>query len=114
MSRGAWIASVASSECNEPQCLCASPLRLRMKTSQSGVFGVAIVLLLFRGLRELTCFPLLGIRRRGLTHPSAVIMRLAPRREAIAIARPVAGQHLVELGPVDRAVAPVPFRRLRH
>ena len=41
-------------------------------------------------------------------------MRLAPRREPIAVARAVAGEHLIELGPVDRAVAPVPFRVLRH
>src|SRR5689334_6183544 len=85
-----------------------------MKTSQSGVFGVAIVVSLFRGLRELTRFPLLGIGSRRLAHPGALVMRLAPRRQPIAVARAVAGQHLIELAPVDRAVAPVTFRILRH
>src|SRR6516164_6530783 len=101
MSRAACSAIVASAACSEPQCLCASPLRLRMKTSQSGVFGVAIVISLLRGLRELARLALLGISGRCLAHPGALIMRLAPRRDAIAIARAVAGQHLIELGPVD-------------
>src|SRR6185437_12586539 len=114
MSRAAWMASVASAACSEPQCLCASPLRLRMKTSQSGVFGVAIVPSLFRGLRELARLALLGISGSRLANPGAVVMRLAPRRDTIAIARAIAGQHLIELGPVDRAAAPVTFRILGH
>src|SRR5712671_4602861 len=110
MSRAACSAMVASLACSEPQCLCASPLRLRMKTSQSGVFGVAMVPLLFRGLRELATLALLGISRRRLAHPGAVGMRLAPRRYPVAIARAVAGEHLLEFVPVDLAVAPMTFR----
>src|ERR1700752_997229 len=98
MSRAACSAMVASAACSEPQCLCASPLRLRMKTSQSMVFGVAIAISLLCGLRELSRSALLGVSGCRLAHPSALVMRLAPRREAFAITRAVASQHLLELG----------------
>src|SRR5689334_13946532 len=114
MSRAACSAMVASLACNEPQCLCARPLRLRMKTSQSGVFGVAICPLLFRGLRKLAPLALFGIGGRRLAHPGAVSVRLAPRRHALAVAGAVAGEHLLEFAPVDLAVTPVSFRILRH
>src|SRR5882724_2702859 len=107
MSRAACSASVVSAACSEPTCLCASPLRLRMKTSQSGVFGVAITSLLFRGLRVLASFSLFGIGRCGLAHPGAVVVRLAPRRKSVAVAGAVAGQHLIEFFPVDRAIFPI-------
>src|ERR1700730_6017250 len=105
MSRAACSASVASVACNEPTCLCARPLRLRIKTSQSGVFGVAIMtsLKLRRGLATLALF---GIGPRGLAHPGAFIMGLAPRRDPLAVARAVAGEHLPEFFPVNRAVFP--------
>src|SRR5215213_4629632 len=114
MSRAACSASVVSEACSEPTCLCASPLRLRMKTSQSGVFGVAMTvpLSLFGGLRGLPAPAFLGIGRGGLAHPGALVMRLAPRRQPVAVARAVAGQHLLELIPVDRAVFPMPLRTL--
>src|SRR6185437_10163764 len=114
MSRAACSASVASAACSEPQCLCASPLRLRMKTSHRGVFGVAIDNSLFGGLRELATLTLLGIGGSPLAHPGALLVRFPARREAIAIARAVAGQHLSKLVPIDLAVAPVTFRILRH
>src|SRR5665647_3002753 len=109
MSRAACSASVASAACSEPTCLCASPLRLRMKTSHSGVFGVAIMISssLFGCQRDLSVLALLGVSRCVLTHPGALVMRLAPRRHAVAVAGAVAGQHLLELDPVDRAVFPV-------
>src|SRR5512138_1586309 len=107
MSRAACSAMVASAACSEPQCLWASPLRLRMKTSQSMVFGVAIAISLLCGLRKLARSAFLGVNGRRLAHPGAVVMRLAPRSEAITVARAVAGQHLLELSPVDLAVAPV-------
>src|SRR6266702_5469296 len=114
MSRAACSAMVASLACSEPTCLCASPLRLRMKTSHSGVFGVAIVISLLGGLCGLTMRALRGISGGRLTHPGAIIVRLASRGDAIAIAGAVAGKHLLELGPVDLAVAPVPVSILRH
>src|SRR5262249_29527922 len=114
MSRAACSAMVASLACSEPQCLCASPLRLRIKTSHSGVFGVAIIASLSRGLRSRPLSSLLGIGRGGLAHPGAIVMRLAPRRQPLAIAWTVASEHLLELRPVDRAVAPMPLRILRH
>src|SRR6185295_18614439 len=115
MSRAACSASVASVACKEPTCLCASPLRLRIKTSQSGMFGVAIFgFSLLCGLQGGTLLPLLGIGQRGLAHPSAIVVCLAPRRETIAVAGTVAGQHLLELLPVDRAVFPVAAGVLFH
>src|SRR6059058_941664 len=107
MSRAACSASVASVACSEPTCLCASPLRLRMKTSQSGMFGVAISISLLGRLQGRPLPALLGIGHRRLAHPGAVLMRLAPCREAIAVAGTVACQHLLEFFPIDRAVFPV-------
>src|ERR1700743_56276 len=114
MSRAACSASVASSACSEPTCLWASPLRLRMKTSHNGVFGVAILTSLFGSLQARPSPALLGMGRRGLAHPRARFMRLAPRRQTFAVAGAVAGQHLVEFFPVDRAVLPVSRRVLLH
>src|SRR6516162_6117533 len=114
MSRAACKAIVASLACSEPTCLCASPLRLRMKTSHSGVFGVAIVISLFSSLGGLAILALLGVGRSGLAHPRAILMSLAPRGDTIAIAGTVAGQHLLEFGPVDLAVAPVSIPILCH
>src|SRR5229473_2435791 len=117
MSRAACNASVASEACSEPTCLCASPLRLRMKTSHSGVFGVAIVtsLNIYRGLRRsLAALAFVGIGLRRLAHPRAFVMRLAPRRQPVAVARTVAGEHLIEFVPVDRAVHPVAGLVLLH
>src|SRR5258707_11496675 len=107
MSRAACSASVVSAACSEPTCLWASPLRLRMKTSQSGVFGVAMVISLFRRLRVRALLALFGIGQRRVTHPGTVVMRLAPRRQPVAVAGAVAGQHLIELFPVDCAVFPI-------
>src|SRR5450755_2918715 len=102
MSRAACNAMVASLACSEPQCLCARPLRLRMKTSHSGVFGVAIMTSckLFGRLRGLPVPALVGIGLRRLTHPGAVVMRLASRRQPVAIAGAVADQHLLEFVPI--------------
>src|SRR6266481_10225505 len=112
MSRAACSASVASLACSEPTCLCARPLRLRMNTSHSGVFGVAIMtsLILFGGLCRLPLLALFGIGLRRLAHPGAFVVRLASRREPVAVARAVAGQHLLEFIPVDFAVFPVSRR----
>src|SRR4051795_11626290 len=104
MSRAACSASVASDACSEPTCLCASPLRLRMKTSQSGIFGVAMLISLFGRLQRRALPALLGIGQCGVANPGAFLMRLASCCEAIAVAGAVAGQHRVEFAPVDRAV----------
>src|SRR5215475_8532336 len=98
MSRAACSAMVASLACSEPQCLCASPLRLRMKTSHSGVFGVAIVISLLGSLRGLAMLALRSIAGCRLAHPGAFVMRLAARGDAIAVAGAVAGKHLLEFG----------------
>src|SRR6185437_8842259 len=99
MSRAACSASVVSVACSEPTCLCASPLRLRIKTSQSGVFGVAMLISLLGGLQCRALPALLGVGQCGLTDPGAFLMRLASCCEAIAVAGAVAGQHRVELAP---------------
>src|SRR5262245_49336378 len=114
MSRAACSAMVASLACSEPQCLCASPLRLRMKTFHSGVFGVAIIASSSRGLRRGSLSSFLGMGSGSLAHPGAVLMRLPARRQPFAIAGAVAGEHLLELRPVDRAVAPMSVRILGH
>src|SRR5438309_50791 len=114
MSRAAWIAIVASLACSDPTCLCASPLRLRMKTSHSGVFGVAIVISLLGCLCGLTLCALGGIASCRLAHPGALIVRLAACRDTVTVAGAVAGKHLLEFGPVDLAVTPVPIRILNH
>src|SRR3989442_8870666 len=114
MSRAACSASVASVACSEPTCLCASPLRLRMKTSQSGMFGVAIMFSLFCGLRDRARFTLLGKSQRRVANPGAVVVRLAPRREAVTGAGAVAGQHPIEFFPIDRAIFPVTVFVLLH
>src|SRR6476620_2900399 len=110
MSRAACSASVVSAACSEPTCLCASPLRLRMKTSQSGIFGVAIAFPLLGRLQGRSLPALFSISQRGIAHPGAVVMRLAPRVEPVAVAGAVASQYLLELVPVDRAVFPVSVR----
>src|SRR5580704_2132123 len=108
MSRAACSASVVSAACSEPTCLWASPLRLRMKTSHKGVFGVAMTIsLLFGSLRGLSVLAFLGIGLCCLTHPGALVMGLAPRRQPLAVAGAVAGQHRIEFPPVDRAVLPM-------
>src|SRR5471030_281542 len=109
MSRAACSASVASVACSEPTCLCARPLRLRIKTSHSGMFCVAIMTSLNSccGLsRCLSALAFLGVGKCCLAHPRAFVMRLAPRRQTVAVTRTIAGEHLVELFPVDRAVFP--------
>src|SRR5579883_671359 len=107
MSRAACSAMVASLACSEPTCLWARPLRLRMKTSHSGVFGVAMNLSLLCRLGGVAISAFLGIGRGCFAHPGAIVMSLAARGHSVAVAGPVAGQHLLELGPVDLAVAPV-------
>src|SRR5215469_777290 len=114
MSRAACSAMVASLAWSEPTCLCASPLRLRMKTSHSGVFGVAIVISLFRGLCGLTMCALRGIGGGRFAHPGTLVVRLPARGHAVTVAWAVAGEHLLEFGPVDLTVAPVASRILRH
>src|SRR5712664_1930504 len=117
MSRAACSASVASLACSEPTCLCARPLRLRIKTSHSGVFGVAIMTSLnfYRGLRRsLAALALFRIGLRRLAHPRAFVVSLAPRRQPVAVARAIAGEHLIEFVPVDRAVFPMPGLILFH
>src|SRR5450759_2432841 len=102
MSRAACSASVASLAWSEPTCLCARPLRLRMKTSHNGVFGVVILIsceficglrrsLINCGLRRsLAALAFLGIGLGCLAHPCAFFMRLAPRCQPVAVAGAVA------------------------
>src|SRR4051812_21594082 len=49
-----------------------------------------------------------GMRQRCLAHPGAGLVSFGVHRHALAIAWPVAGEHALELGPVDLAIAPVP------
>src|SRR6476661_5138294 len=101
MSRAACRAMVASLACSEPTCLCASPLRLRMKTSHSGVFGVAIAISLLCRLCSPTLRALCGVASCRLAYPGALVVRLTARSHPVTVAWAVAGEHLLELGPVD-------------
>src|SRR4051812_41965409 len=110
MSRAACCASVASVACSEPTCLCANPLRLRMNTSQSWIFCTVMVLSdLFGSLRHCGAAGLLlfGIGDCSLANPRALIVSLAARGDAVAIARSVAGQHFAEFVPVDDTIFPM-------
>src|SRR5687768_10691437 len=48
-----------------------------------------------------------SVRLRRLANPRPVVVRLAPGRESLAIARAVAGDHFLELLPVDLTELPV-------
>src|SRR4029079_8901507 len=78
----------ASGACSDPTCWCDSPRRERMKTSQSSDTGLLVLRRVGAG---------------GLAHPSAVLVRGAPVRDALAVARPVPLDDLEELVPGDLA-----------
>src|SRR5215475_15884581 len=60
------------------------------------------------GLRGRALPPLRGKGCRRLAHPGAVLMRLAPGGKPVAVAGAIAGEHLLELVPVDGTVTPMP------
>src|SRR4051812_7436021 len=80
-----------------------------MNTSHNGMFCVVMAnsRRLFGSRRSLPASALFRVGERRLANPGAFVVRLAPRREPVAIARAVAGKHLIELVPGDRAVFPV-------
>src|ERR1051326_9593941 len=105
----------ASTACTLPAWRCAMPLRVRRKTSQSGqVFSVMSASFIPRGRsfgrdRHRRAAPaFVCISECRLAHPGAVLVRLAARPHALAVARPVAGDHPLELVPIDLAEAPTP------
>src|SRR5581483_3077348 len=115
MSRAACSAMVASLACSDPTCLCASPLRLRMKTSQRGVFGVAITISFNSGRLGAGTLPtLLCVGCCRFAHPGAVFMCLAPGRDPVAVAWAVSGEHLLEFIPVDLAKLPMSGRLIQR
>src|SRR5882672_1557652 len=105
-SRALAIAICASGAWRLPTCLCASPCLLRTKISQSGhSFFISMPscgLRLRRGL--------VGVRQQRFPEPGAVLVRLHARAKALAIARAVALDDTVELGPVDNAEVVVTAR----
>src|SRR5256886_9282664 len=131
-SRAFLIAISASGACRLPTCLCASPCCERMKISHNGHSDMSTsVYLRISGAncvaarapsRRLLCAgrAFFRVGKSCLAHPGALFPRLDARPQPVAIARPVALDHVVELIPVDRAeiVMPalgVPFElRVRH
>src|SRR5262245_55265152 len=101
----------ASTACRLPTCLWSRPDFARMKISQSGQSCFASLVMAGSSGGAGGGRPLRGEGGCGLAHPAAVLVRAAPRLEALAVARAVAGEHQLELGPVDRAEAVV-LRRL--
>src|SRR5579862_5227453 len=92
----------ASAACRLPTCLCSSPARERTKTSYRGQSGVMVSLVVGGlGGRGGAVLHLLGVRGGGLAHPLSGGVRGTARLQALAVARPVALEHRVELAPVD-------------
>ena len=56
--------------------------------------------------RSTRCGLLARVLGGGLAHPRAVLVRVAAVRMRTRVHRPAAGEHLVELGPVDLARVP--------
>src|SRR6478672_11883628 len=99
------MAMRASAACRLPTCLCSSPARERMNTSNSGQS-----LLIACSLKECctplgggTCRLLARMRGGGLAHPLPALVGRPPCLQALAVARAVALEHRVEFAPVDRA-----------
>src|SRR5688572_11944904 len=111
---------VASAAWREPTCLCASPLRERMKTSHNGILGSVIVFPRMTVLRSRSALrlawsgcplpPLRRIGHRRFANPAAGRVRVPARLQPLAVARTVAGEHLAEFVPVDLAELPMPGR----
>src|SRR3954470_14645482 len=128
-SRAFWSADSASTAWTLPACSCGAPPGACVNTSQSGhwpsprtcsgpfaappeapaSFPAAADAPMSGRLRGRRLTGTLGrVRRRRHPHPLPLRVRRAPRGEPLAVARPVAAQHPVELVPVDRPEVPVP------
>src|SRR4029079_6260043 len=77
-----------------------------MKISQSGHSWVPMPRLLSSHLRG----PLFRMRNGRVAHPRTVLPCFHARTQAVAIARAVALQHVVEFAPINRTEIVVPFR----
>ncbi len=93
------------------------PVRLRMNTSQSGLF-FSVICPFFGSppFLKLRCIAhrgvaarlaLLRISHRGLAHPGAIIVGLPAPFHALAIAGTIALNDALEFGPVDLAEFPM-------
>src|SRR5215472_5645282 len=85
-----------------PTCLCSSPERERMNTSNSGQ-SVSLMLLSARACRKRVAGVPRGVRQGGLAHPATGLVGAATRLEALAVARAMTLEHCLELAPVDRS-----------
>src|SRR5262245_1265477 len=99
MSRACSSAIAASAACRLPTCLWLSPARLRTNTSYR---GQSFSLMPASSGRAPALF--LGVCLRRFAHPASFFVRLPACRHALRVARSVAGDHVVELLPVDLAM----------
>src|SRR5438067_1613714 len=105
-SRAFLIAISASGAWRLPTCLCASPCWLRMKISQSGhslIVRSSITAHYASGRFPRPGRALLRVRHCRVAHPCAVLPCLDAGTQPVAVARPVALDHVLEFVPVDGA-----------
>src|SRR5476651_509201 len=95
----------ASTACTLPTCLCSSPERERIKTSNSGQSG-DVVTMLSSGCGG-TWALFVGVRERCLTHPAALFLGAAARLQTLAIAGAVAADNAIKFIPVNLTEAVV-------
>src|SRR5688572_2653383 len=98
----------ASTACTLPTCLCSSPERDRMNTSNNGhslrTWVTAISSRCFGG----ACVLLRRVRQRGFAHPLPCLMSAAASLKALAIAGTVTLENSLKLAPIDGAKTVVP------
>src|SRR5579863_1012835 len=106
-SRACSMAMRASAACTLPTCLCSSPARERMKTSNSGqpkASGGLPGSVMLASLCRLRPAPgqLFSVRARRLADPAARLPGGASRLQSLAVAGAIAPEYGVEFAPVDR------------
>src|SRR5450756_548853 len=108
----AWCRAISgSAACRLPTCTWLRPRLPRRNTSYNGHAALASVMGRpgvgrARSGRWTLCLWPPGFRRvreRGLPDPGALVVRRLTARDALGVARAVAGDHGLELGPVDGA-----------
>src|SRR5512145_940527 len=88
-----------------PTCLCSRPERARMKTSYSGHCFCCVMVASPSGSQCFAHAALLCVCERSVANPASAFVRTATRFDALAVARTVARQDLLEFAPVDLAKA---------
>src|SRR5215218_7011867 len=96
----------ASAAWTLPTCLCSSPWRERMNTSNNG-HSCSVDILWSSGGPGRSCTLLAGMCNGCIAHPPPLLLCLAACFEPFAVAGAIAFQHILELAPVDGTEAKV-------